>query len=424
MRYDAVLFDLDGTLTDSAPGICGSVRHTIGRMGYPPIDGERLSRFVGPPLHDSFREYTGMDEAQSVKAVAIYREHYTESGLLDASVFPGIPNLLRRLKAEGAYLAIATAKPAPFAYRVLEHFGLLRFFDTVVGASFDRRDASKADILRDALPARYSRAAMLGDRRYDMEAAKETGIDAIGAGWGYGSDAEFLAAGTDAVAETVQDAARLLLSDTTEEPRGFFITIEGLDGSGKTTQMNAVAEYIKRRGYEVLTTREPGGTPISEEIRSLVLDPDRTMCAETEALLFAASRAQHVRGSIRPALARGAVVLCDRFVDASIAYQGAGRELGMDKVAAINAFAIGGTMPDLTLLFVVDAQTALLRRSAATALDRIERTGEAFYQRVYDAFVQIADTGGNRVKCIDARRSIDAVTADACAQVDALLASR
>jgi len=427
MRYDAILFDLDGTLTASAPGICGSVRYVMEKMGCPPVDEASLSRFVGPLLHVSFREVAGLNENESEKAISLYREHYAESGIFDATVYPGIPNLLRQLKEEGVYLALATYKPTSSAHRVLEHFGLLKFFDAVIGSSFDRKEEGKegkASILRDALPARFARAAMVGDRMQDMLAAKAVGIDAIGAGWGYGSEEELRAAGADAVAQTVRDAAHLLLGDEAETPRGFFISIEGLDGSGKTTQMNAVAEHIRSRGYEVLTTREPGGTPISEEIRDLVLDPGRTMCAQTEALLYAASRAQLIRGRIRPALSRGAVVLCDRFVDSSIVYQGAGRELGMDQVMAINAFAIGGTLPDLTLLFVVDAQAAFLRRSSATTLDRIERAGEAFYQRVYDAYAQIAAAAGERVKCIDARRSVEAVTAEACSLVDRLLASR
>jgi dTMP kinase len=214
-----------------------------------------------------------------------------------------------------------------------------------------------------------------------------------------------------------------LLSDALFIPRGFFISIEGLDGSGKTTQMNAVASHIRSRGYEVLETREPGGTPISEEIRRLVLDPTKTMCPAAEALLYAAARAEHVREFIRPAIMEGKVVLCDRYVDSSIVYQGAGRELGVDKVMAINAFAIDNLMPDLTLLFVVDAQTAFLRRSSATNLDRLERAGELFFQRVYDAYAKIAQDSG-RVRCIDACRDIQTVTAEACASVDRLLASR
>lgn len=424
MRYDAVLFDLDGTLVASAPGITGSVRYTMDKIGRPPMAEQVLERFVGPPLYESFQRYAGLSDAEAEKAVAVYRAHYTESGVLNATVFTGIPNLLRQLKEEGTYLAIASAKPTISVLRMLEHFGLLRFFDRVIGASLERKDASKESLLRDALPARYARAAMVGDRMYDMEAAKAIGISAVGAGWGYGSPEELRQAGADVVASSVADAARFLLGEEALPPKGFFISIEGLDGSGKTTQMNAVAEHIRARGYDIFTTREPGGTPISEDIRRLVLDPDRTVCAETEALLYAAARAQHVRDAIRPAVRQGRVVLCDRYVDSSIVYQGAGRELGMDQVMAINAFATGGTMPDLTLLFVVDAQTAFLRRSSATKLDRLERAGEEFFQRVYDAYAKLAAADSARVRVIDARRGIEAVTADACALVDRLLSSR
>lgn len=424
MRYDAVLFDLDGTLTASMPGIVDSVQYVIGQMGMEPVEESVLQRFIGPPLHDSFHRYAGLDKAQSEKAVTLYREHYSSNGILNATVYPGIPNLLRALKAEGVYVALATAKPTVSARRVLAHFGLTRFFDCIVGAEMERRKTSKVSLLRDALPARYTRAAMVGDRVYDIEAAKSLGLDAIGAGWGYGSERELQDAGADYIAQTVPEAMRHLCGVETRPPKGFFISIEGLDGSGKTTQMNAVAMYAKARGYDVVATREPGGTPISEEIRELVLDPGRTMCAETEALLYAAARAQHVRDKIRPALADGKVVLCDRFVDASIAYQGAGRELGMEQVMRINAAAVGDALPDLTLLFVVDARTGLLRRSSATALDRIERAGEAFFKRVYDAYAQIAAANASRVRCIDAYRGIEEVSAEACAQVERLLASR
>ena len=407
MRYDAVLFDLDGTLTASAPGIFGSVQHALMQLGYPPLEDSKLPGFVGPPLYESFERIAGLDASQAEQAVAAYREHYEDSGLFRATVYEGIPNLLRQLRAQGVYVALASAKPIALAHRVLEHFGLTRFFDRVIGADPGRRESDKQSLLQDALPARYERAAMVGDRRYDMEAAKALGLDAVGAAWGYGTEAELREAGADAPA-----------------PRGCVISIEGLDGCGKTTQMNAVAAHAAACGYAVVTTREPGGAPVSEEIRRLVLDPEKSMCAQTEALLYAAARAEHVRQVIRPALEKGKIVLCDRFVDSSIAYQGGGRELGMEQVMAINAMAVGGTMPDLTLLFLVDARTAFLRRSNATALDRLERAGEAFFQRVYDAYARLAQSGGERFRCIDACRDIDAVTADACAHMDRLLAQR
>ena len=370
------------------------------------------------------QRYLGMDAQQAGVFHTHFRAAYRAYSLYEATVYPGIPLLLRQLRAQGVYVALASAKPIALAHRVLEHFGLTRFFDRVVGADPGRRESDKQSLLQDALPARYERAAMVGDRRYDMEAAKALGLDAVGAAWGYGTEAELREAGADAVAHTVGEAARYLCGEDAPAPRGFFISIEGLDGCGKTTQMNAVAAHAAARGYAVVTTREPGGAPVSEEIRRLVLDPEKSMCAQTEALLYAAARAEHVRQVIRPALEKGKIVLCDRFVDSSIAYQGGGRELGMEQVMAINAMAVGGTMPDLTLLFLVDARTAFLRRSNATALDRLERAGEAFFQRVYDAYARLAQSGGERFRCIDACRDIDAVTADACAHMDRLLAQR
>lgn len=424
MRYDAVIFDLDGTMTESAPGIYSAVRHAAAQMGREAPDDRTLRKFVGPSIFESMQAHGGFAADEVNKAVAIFRAYYVEHGLFDAAVYSGIPNLLRQLKAAGVYLAVATAKPTATARRVLEHFGLYRFFDRVVGARDDNASSSKAETLRAALPARYTRAAMVGDRFYDMEAAKALRIDAIGAGWGYGTPEELLGAGADAVVATVEEAAEVLLGKEAIPQRGFFISVEGLDGSGKTTQINAVAAYIRARGYAVITTREPGGTPISEEIRPLVLSPDKEVCAQTEALLYAAARAQLVCEVIRPTLEKGGVVLCDRYVDASIAYQGGGRELGVDRVAAINAFATGDTMPDMTLLLVVDVRTGLLRRRSATKLDRIEQAGEAFFGRVYDAYALLARNHPERIRCIDGQRGIDAVTADACRQVDRLLSAR
>ncbi|MDR0896326.1 MAG: dTMP kinase [Oscillospiraceae bacterium] len=423
MRYDAILFDLDGTLTASAPGVCASARYALAETGCPVPPDDVLQRFLGPPLVYSYPEYAGVPLEDVDRVVAIHRAHYHEHGVLDAVVYPGIPNLLRRLRAAGVYLAIASAKPEPLVHRVLEHFGLARFFDCIVGNTFERRESDKTVLLRAALPLKWQRAAMVGDRKFDMEAAVALGIDGIGALWGYGTQEELMQSGAVGCAATADAMAALLLEGDVPPPPGFFITIEGIDGSGKTTQMNAVAAHLAARGYEVVRTREPGGSPVAETIRQLILSPDNPIHAHTEVLLFAAARAEHVRELVRPALSRGAVVLCDRFVDSSVAYQGAGRELGMDRVAAINAFAIGGTMPDLTLLFVLDTRTAFLHRKAATPLDRMERSGEAFFQRVCDGYAQIA-RAESRVRCIDARLTIDQVTQEACRQIDLLLAAR
>ena len=152
-----------------------------------------------------------------------------------------------------------------------------------------------------------------------------------------------------------------------------FVSFEGLDGCGKTTQARLLARALEETGVEVVLTREPGGTPLGEQIRDLVLHGDH-VAPWAEAALYAAARAQHVEELIRPALARGATVVCDRYVDSSVAYQGAGRELGVEEVLALNLTAVGGLLPDLTFLVEVDIDTALAR--VGDKGDRIERAGE------------------------------------------------
>ncbi|KRW91904.1 thymidylate kinase [Alicyclobacillus tengchongensis] len=195
--------------------------------------------------------------------------------------------------------------------------------------------------------------------------------------------------------------------------RGTFITFEGIDGAGKTTQIQRLAAWLQEQGLRVVCTREPGGTRIGDAVRSVLLNPRHTeMAARTEVLLYAASRAQLVDQIIRPALEEGAVVLCDRFVDASIAYQGAGLGIGEEAVRAVNAFALGNLMPDLTLWFDIDwaqARERLLAARGLGSLDRIEQRGADFFDRVASAFraLQIAEPG--RIRRIDARLDVEAI---------------
>ncbi|EJY56963.1 thymidylate kinase [Alicyclobacillus hesperidum URH17-3-68] len=195
--------------------------------------------------------------------------------------------------------------------------------------------------------------------------------------------------------------------------RGTFITFEGIDGAGKTTQIQRLATWLEEQGLRVVCTREPGGTRIGDAVRSVLLNPRHTeMAARTEVLLYAASRAQLVDQVIRPALEEGAVVLCDRFVDASIAYQGAGLGIGEEAVRAVNAFALGNLMPDLTLWFDIDwvqARERLLAARGLGSLDRIEQRGADFFDRVASAFraLQIAEPG--RIRRIDARLDVEAM---------------
>src|SRR3954449_5164694 len=197
------------------------------------------------------------------------------------------------------------------------------------------------------------------------------------------------------------------------------VTIEGLDGAGKTTLASALAE---RLGATLL--REPGGVEASERIRDLVKDPALTIGPRAEALLYAAARAQLVEERLRPALERGELVLLDRFVDSSLAYQGAGRGLGVDAVRAINDFGTGGLVPDRTLLLRVDARTRDARQAArGEAPDRLEREADAFFSAIAAAYDALAAADGLRIRVIDARAAPDDVLEQALSALADLLPS-
>jgi dTMP kinase len=181
------------------------------------------------------------------------------------------------------------------------------------------------------------------------------------------------------------------------------ITIEGLDGAGKSTLAAALDEALRARGIDVRVLREPGGVPASERIRELVKDPRLEIGARAEALLYAAARAQLVEQAIEPLLRAGTWVLLDRFVDSSLAYQGAGRGLGSAAVEEINRFATGGLRPDRTLLLSLDPAVGLSRsRARGTAVDRLEGEGEAFFDRIAGAYAELALADPERIRTIDA----------------------
>lgn len=199
-----------------------------------------------------------------------------------------------------------------------------------------------------------------------------------------------------------------------------FITFEGPDGAGKSTQIAYAVKYLEQLGYEVESSREPGGTPVGEKIRDLLLDKaNRGMTAKTELLLYAASRAQHVEERIAPALEAGRAVILDRFIDSTMAFQGFGRELGRETVEMVNHLATGGLMPDITFVFLLPPREAR-ERMAGKELDRMELEAEAFRTRVYEGYCRLGEMYPERVVLLDARKDIAALSQ----AVDEILAQR
>lgn len=196
--------------------------------------------------------------------------------------------------------------------------------------------------------------------------------------------------------------------------RGKLVTIEGLDGAGKTTLAQGLAGQLEREGWRVLLLREPGGVPLAERIRALVQDPDGEVCPRAEALLYAAARAQLLEQRLLPALEQGQLVLLDRFLDSSLAYQGGGRGLGVQQVREVNLFATGGLAPDRTLLLRISPRAGRLRQDGrGQRPDRLEREDGAFFAAVANAYEQLAEQEPRRIRVIDAEQRPEAVLRDA-----------
>ncbi len=217
MAYDILLFDLDGTVTDPAEGITKCVRCGLDACGFPPVPLKDLLCFIGPPLHRQYMEYAGFDRATADLAVAAYRQRYESTGIFENKIYPGMPELLRDLRAAGRTVVMATCKPEPFARQILQHFGVFLCFNEVVGSGMDGTRAEKGEVIAEAF-ARLSfsdadrpRMLMIGDRKMDAIGARENGIACLGVGYGYAPPGELEAEGVMAIMPTVADLRRYLL---------------------------------------------------------------------------------------------------------------------------------------------------------------------------------------------------------------------
>ncbi|HEL2523745.1 TPA: HAD family hydrolase [Streptococcus suis] len=213
--YQTILFDLDGTLTDSGQGILNSVAYALEKMGIEEPDTANLNRFIGPPLYESFSRFYQLSPEDTQSAVDAFRVCFKEKGMFENQLYPGIIPLLEELRTAGKTLVIATSKPEIFAKQILEHFGIAHYFDVIAGASLDSSRISKADVIGYAinqLEAFPKHAVMIGDREHDIEGARMHQLPAIGVLYGYGNKQEFEKAGATMIVETVQDLKRVLLT--------------------------------------------------------------------------------------------------------------------------------------------------------------------------------------------------------------------
>ena len=201
--------------------------------------------------------------------------------------------------------------------------------------------------------------------------------------------------------------------------KGLFITLEGADGCGKTTQLNLLKEYLTSRGYEIVVTREPGGKGLGEKLREILLNYDGEVSDRCEAFLYLADRAQNIDTIIKPAINSGKIVLCDRHTDSSVAYQGYGREQNIDNINMLNELAVNGVHPDLTIVFDIDTETSMARVGAEK--DRLESAGIEFHKRVRNGYLEIAKKNPQRIKVVDASQTIEDVQRDVIKIVEELL---
>lgn len=216
-KYKFLLFDLDGTLTDSEEGILNCVRYGLISCGFPVPEYDTLKAFIGPPLVVSYQELCGLSYEETEAAILKYRERYSEKGIFENRLYDGILELLFDLKNEGYRLALATSKPEVFARRILSHFGIAEAFDAVAGSSIEREDETKADMIRLAMKrlglteANKPDVLMIGDRKHDILGAKECGVDVAGVQYGYAPESELIEYGADIIAENVNALREFLI---------------------------------------------------------------------------------------------------------------------------------------------------------------------------------------------------------------------
>lgn len=201
--------------------------------------------------------------------------------------------------------------------------------------------------------------------------------------------------------------------------KGLFITLEGADGCGKTTQLNLLKEYLTSRGYEIVVTREPGGKGLGEKLREILLNYDGEVSDRCEAFLYLADRAQNIDTIIKPAINSDKIVLCDRHTDSSVAYQGYGREQNIDNINMLNELAVNGVHPDLTIVFDIDTEISMARVGAEK--DRLESAGIEFHKRVRNGYLEIAKKNPQRIKVVDASQTIEDVQRDVIKIVEEVL---
>lgn len=214
-KYDVILFDLDGTLTDSSPGIMNSIVYALKKYNISVENTDDLRKFLGPPLHESFRDFYGFDDEKSMEAVGFYREYFSTKGLLENEVYSGIREMLEDLKESGKRLILATSKPQPFTDRIMEHFNLAKYFEFIAGSNMDGTRSKKAEVIAYALEScgimGKSNVVMVGDREHDIIGAKTVGIDSVGVEYGYGDYDELSDAGATYIVKTVEELKGLLI---------------------------------------------------------------------------------------------------------------------------------------------------------------------------------------------------------------------